>query len=234
MKKIISTLLSVIVLCSLGLEAKTSKKSSKKKSTSSSVMVTIGETKQYGDYLTTQFYTVSKGKNKKVTLEFPVQGNEKLVKAIRKDLLSELNLEEKNNKNSLEAILKTADFRELCSNPDNFEHKHMITYENDNISSYAAYCGNTLMGGNSYIIDDGSSLCDVIVEDIENLKPYLLEEMPDFWMEDCWGSFFVKDNKLYFRAFYDVFSPFNTIETGSLNIPDIYDIVSPEVQQFLK
>ena len=148
--------------------------------------------------------------------------------------MSELNLEDKSNKKSLESLLKTADIRELCSNPDSFDHKHLISYENDHIISYTAYCSETLLGGNSYIIDDGTSLCNVIEIDVKKLKPYLLREMPDDWTEDIWGRFFVKDNKLYFRAFYDVFSFFNTIETGSLSIPEIYNIVSPQVQQFFK
>lgn len=234
MKKFISILLAILVVGCIGMEAKTTKKSGKKNSTASSVVVTKGEIKQYGDYLTTQFYTVSKGKNKKVTLEFPIQGNEKLVNAIRKDLLDQLNLEDKNNIQSIESLLKKADIRELCSNLDSFEHKHSILYENGHIISYAVYCGDTLLGGNSFIIEDGSSLNDEIDADMEKLRPYLLREMPDDWMDDTWGMFFVKDNKLYFRAFYDIFSTFNTIETGSLKISDIFNIVSPEVQQFFK
>lgn len=238
MKKIISILLAALVIGCFGIDAKTSRKSGRKsgkmKPVASAVIVTKGETKQYGNYLTTQFYTISKGKNKKITLKFPIQGNEQLVKSIRKDLFNNLNLEDKTDTKSLESILKTADISELCLNPDRFEHKHSIIYINDHIISYASYCGNTLMGGNSFLIAEGSSLCDVIEEDIDNLKPYLLREMPDYWNEDIWGSFFVKDNKLNFRAFYDIVGPFNTIEMRSLNIPDIYNVVSPEVQEFLK
>lgn len=233
MKKIISILLTVLIIGCFGMEAKTSKKSGKKNATSSGVVVTKGKTKQYGDYLTTQFFTIAKGKNKKVTLEFPIDGNDKLVNSIRKYLLSEINLEDKNTQ-TIESLLKKADIRDLCSNPQKFNHTHSVTYDNEQIISFATYCDDTLLGGNSFIIEDGTSLCDVIENDLDNLKPYLLREMPNDWLEDNYGSFFVKGQKLYFRAFYDIFSFFNTIETRSLNIPSIYNVVSPKVQLFFK
>lgn len=229
MKKIIGILFSILVIVSFSIEAKTTKKSPR-----SSTIVTKGETKQYGNYLITQFYTVSKSKNRKITIEFPIDGNEKLVKSVQSDLLNKFNLEDNNNTKPFESLLKTVDFTDLCTSPSNFNHKYFITYENGQIISYNDYCDETLIGGNSFLIEDGTSLNDVIEAEMETLVPYLVREMPDYWNESNYGSFFVKDKELYFRAFYDVISPFNTIEIHTLKIPRIYNIVSPKVQQFFK
>lgn len=234
MKRIICILFAILIIAGITAHAKTTKKAGNKKSTNSSIVVTKGETKQYGDFLTTQFYTVSKGKNKKITLEFPISGNEKLVKSVREDLLNKLNIEGNKNTKSLESLLKTADLSDLCTDPSSFEHKHFIRYDNGQIISYADYCGNTLIGGNSFLIEDGTSLNEAIEADMKKLEPYMLREMPDYWTESNYGSFFIIDQKLYFRAFYDIVSPFNTIEIKTLNIPAIYNIVSPEIQQFFK
>lgn len=109
MKKIIYLLLALLVVTGAA-SAQTRKKSkTKKKATSSAVLpVAKGEIKEYGDYLTTQMFTVKKGKDNEVKVEYPLSGNPILVNAIREYIKNSVNDQFTGSLDTPDALLRSA------------------------------------------------------------------------------------------------------------------------------
>lgn len=256
MKKIISILLAILVIGCFGVEAKTTKKAGKKKSAASGMIVTKGETKQYGDYLTTQFFTASKGKNKKLIIEYPISGNQQLVDSIRQYLVGNIP-GASNLLDNPEQLLKKYPDLNQGSSRDEFEETAVIIFSNPNIISYTVEGYKHEYGINypyvgklseTFLIDTGESLSKALKPDLVSLYRYMLNNIDadDYVVEDYrndlrnygfGGYFFITDKGLKFTEFRGMDSGLNYnggwIE-GTIPISQIYNNVSPKVQEFLK
>ena len=257
MKKIISILLAILVVGCIGMEAKTTKKSGKKKSTtSSSIMITKGETNQYGDYLTTQIFTASKGKNKKLILEYPISGDPQLVEAIRQYLAEQIT-GSNNRFDSPEQLLRKCTELKEGSSRDEFDETVTIIYSDPNIityyidgylQEYGTYQPYVRNLGETFLIETGEALSDVLKPDLNSLYKYMINNIDadEYVVEDYrkdlieygfGGYFFITDEGLEFTEFMGMDNGLNYNGgwfEGIIPIYEIIDVVSSKAQKFLK
>ena len=257
MKKLIYILMAFLLIGSMGVEAKTTKKGAKKKSTTSSnIIITKGEINQYGDYLTTQIFKATKGKNKNLILEYPISGDQQLVDSIRQ-YLSENIAGGYTRFDSAEQLLKKSTDLNEGTSRDEFDETVTIIYATPNIITYnidgyvQEYGINypyTRNLGETFLIETGESLSKVLKPNIESLYNYMLTNIDadDFVVEDYskelsdygfGGYFFITDEGLEFIEFLGIDSGLNYnggwIE-GIIPIYEIIDVVSPKAQKFFK
>ena len=88
MKKLISILILMLLVVAPADAA--ARKTATKKKTTATLTVSKGETRTYGDYLTTQIFSIKKGTSK-ITVEYPTAGNSPLVSRIRNCIKESLN-----------------------------------------------------------------------------------------------------------------------------------------------
>ena len=172
-------------------------KSRKKKSTSSGVVVTKGETKQYGDYLTTQIFTASKGKNKLISVEYPIAGSDLLITAIRTYINSQL-IEHDSDEDMTctlptpETLIRHA-FKRESSEGNDFETIINVSFFNSRIITLTregyVYTRNFDINtdrGATFLINDGKIFQDVI--DITSIKSLILNNAEPVNPDCLWGS----------------------------------------------
>lgn len=192
MKKIIYLLLAALMVTGV-TAAQTSKKSkTKKKTTSAAVLpVTKGETKEYGDYLTTQMFTVKKGKDNQVKVEYPVAGNPALVNAIRSYIKHRLNDKFTGSLDTPDALLRSAlkgkrDVQ-FGQEGESLSQEITVTYSNPNVISFKdegyVYEGGAhglpWMSGASFLTSDGTILNIDMMPSFSRMKPYVMQGIAD-------------------------------------------------------
>lgn len=270
MKRIINFLLIFSMLAGFaGMEAKTTKSKSKKKTTQTKLPVTKGETKQYGDYLTTQFFTVKKGKENRVTVEYPIGGNPQLVKTLRDAIVERMVKEDKTSAKKPAIAPETPEEllrKMLKGKKDVIPNQIGESLEEDITITYASPSVITLSdegyldaGGvhgmpwslhTTYLVEDVSRLDSSMLPPIDKMRPYILNgiakfydtsvnNLSDYLFENPrdidYGTVYVNGDGL--NVIYQVYeiAPYSM---GYINavipISDIYNIVSPTVQKFLK
>ena len=109
MKKfLVMMLMGLLLAGNVSIEAKTTKKTkTTHKKTTSTLPVKKGEIKKYGDYLTTQFFSAKKGKDSKVELEYPIDGNPQLVSAMRQFIKDRLKSDYTGSLESPEGLIRS-------------------------------------------------------------------------------------------------------------------------------
>lgn len=187
MKKAISILM-LLLLAAIPAEAVAKKKSSTAKrtrvattTTTTTPSVVAGETKTYGDYLTTRVYKIRNG-NSLISVEYPVEGNQQLVDAIRAWL--KLNVARKSDDavDTPEALLKSG----LSTIDKGDEKTQVITvkYTDDKVITMlddtVINMGRPPMAsltGATFRLDDGLQLTGVMLPDIRSIRPFFNEEL---------------------------------------------------------
>lgn len=193
MKKILFILIAVIVVTGT-VGAQSRKKSSgshKKKNTASVLPVAKGEVRDYGDVLTTQVFTVKKGKENEVKVEYPVAGNPTLVNSIRNKIKDSVNEDFTGSLDSPEALLRSAlkDKRDMKfgEEGESLSQNIMIIYSNPDIITYSeqkyTYMGGAhgmpLATGQTFLISDGSTLNIDMLPPFSKLRPYIMKGLAE-------------------------------------------------------
>lgn len=259
MKKFICFILAFTIFGFMSSEAKTTKKTGNKRSTTSSLVVTKGETKHYGDYLTTQFFTVKKGKNKQITIEYPIGGDPLLVGRIRDYYIDILNNKFSGSLETPEELLKSnIDFKDIAkASSTDMEQETKIIYSSPNVVTFLTegyvqedgmYYPYVRQWGESFLVENGYKLSSLIKPEIESIYPYMIDNIDeDDWIvsdykKDLYnygfgGYFYMTEKGLTFCEFIGMDSGLNAnggIIEGSIPRSQIYNIVSKDVQEFLK
>lgn len=165
MKKVISVLAIAMALVFSGITAEAAPKKKTaakgKKKTTAVLPVTKGETKQYGDYLTTQMFTIKKGKECGLEIEYPVDGNPQLVNAIRKYIKNRVDEKFTGSLETPEQLMRSAmkDKRDVSFGEEGESMKDAIkvVYASPTIITLEG-SGDSYMGGaHGYFWDTGST-----------------------------------------------------------------------------
>lgn len=187
MKKVMILMMALgFIFGTLTLEAKTTKKGSSRK-TSSTLPVTKGETKQYGDYLTTQSFYIKKGKENEIKLEYPVSGNPRLVNAMRNRIKESLNSEFTGELDSPEALMRSAlkGKRDVSYGQDGeslnedihvvYSTPEIITLGDTGYSYMGGAHGSSWNVPTTFLVEDGTEFNQDMFPDISKFRPYILK-----------------------------------------------------------
>lgn len=193
MKKVIY-LLTLVLFFSVSAEAQTRKKTSKTKKTTTSVLpVTKGAVNEYGDDLTTQIFTIKKGKENKIVIEYPIAGNPQLVRAMRQYIKNSLNDKFTGSLESPEALLrdvmKTKKDVSFGQEGESIEQEIFVTFHNPDIITLEDK-GYSYMGGAhgmpwstgaTFLKSDGTELSKSMFPSISRMRPYILEGLGKYF-----------------------------------------------------
>ena len=161
----------------------------KRRSAASGPAVVKGETKSYGDYLTTEVFTIKKGESE-ISVQYPVSGNPELVQAIRSFIVKSIDSKASAIPASPEAVLKKV-MRGYSSKGsagamcDVMTQEITVTYCNGNVITVNNQ-GYEYMGGahgasfdNSvtFLVSTGESLTTDMLPSISKLRPYLVRSL---------------------------------------------------------
>ena len=187
MQKIISILFALtVIFCGANVDAKTTKKSTgkKKTSTTSSQGIKKGAINTYGDYLKTQTFTIEKGNNGNVVVEYPIGGDTKLVKSIRTHIKDCINRDYKGSLESPDGLLRSAmkwvgredrfysDIKVIYSTPK------LITFETTGYEqSGGAIHGVGYNTSATFIVATGQEFDESMLPDFDEMYDYILEAL---------------------------------------------------------
>ncbi len=170
----------------------------KRKTTAAAPAVVKGGVNTYGDYLTTQQYSIKKGSSS-ISIEYPTGGNEALVEALRTDIASKLAYDCNNNsaylnlKNDPAALLKLAikPYSRSCTpfgdGCETIESEYAITYHTDNVvtmncSSYT-YSGGAhgaaYASPGTYLVSTGEVLTDDMLPPIDRMREIIAKALTE-------------------------------------------------------
>lgn len=180
--------IAVAILSCGNATAQTRKKSSvKSKKTSSVLPVTKGEIKEYGDFLTTQIFTVKKGKDNKISIEYPISGDPDLVNAMRRYIKNCLNENFTGSLDTPDALLRNAlkgkkdvSFgQEGESLEQNFKviynNQHVITLDNTGYTYMGGAHGMGWNSGTTFLIENGTEFSESMLPSISKMRPFILQ-----------------------------------------------------------
>lgn len=189
MKKLMKiTCLLLLFACCIPAGAQTRAKGygAKKKVAAPALVVTKGETKEYGDYLTTQLFTIKKGKSY-IKVEYPTSGNPKLVNALRKWEKEMINNAYTGTLETPDALLKSAarniergeslqeEVKVIFSSPE------MVTlYDDGYIYFSGAAHGSPIGLGRTFFVKDGSMLTTSQLPSIDKIRPYIIKGLAKY------------------------------------------------------
>lgn len=189
MKKIIYLLLAALMVTGIAAAQTRKKSKTKKKTTSAAVLpVTKGETKEYGNYLTTQVFTVKKGNND-VKIEYPVSGNSALVNSIRKYIKNAVN---RNFTGSLETpnALITSLVKKYSGRSEDYiaveigviySNPNIVTFSNNGYEYAGGAHGMSWFDGATFLTANGEELNINMMPSFSKLRPYILEGMAKYY-----------------------------------------------------
>lgn len=263
MQKIISILFALsVIFCGANVDAKTTKKSTgkKKTSTSSSQGIKKGAINTYGDYLKTQTFTVDKGNNGKIVVEYPISGDPQLVKSLRnyiRDILSISNQKIytgslENPDGLLRSAMKgmrggfhfSADIKVIYSTPK------LITFETTvdeyEFDSHGMYWNMSA----TFIVENGQHLDISMLPDFDKMQDYILEALARerettvyelsqrFWNEDSltnYGVVYITEDGLnvHYQP-YDLADYMTGSFHGVIPIKEVYDILPEKTRRLLE
>lgn len=194
MKKVIFLLMALMVL-GISAEAQTRKKTAPKaKKTASSVLpVTKGEVKDYGDYLKTQMFTIKKGKDNKIVLEYPISGNPGLVNAMRQYIKNSLNDKFTGSLDTPEALMRNAikGAKDVSYGQDGetldtefrviYNTSEFITLKQAGSSYMGGVHGSAWDTGASFLVSDGTVFSESMLPSISKMRPYILQGLAEYF-----------------------------------------------------
>lgn len=266
MKKVVLLLIMALALTGI-VEAQTRKKSSsgKRKAQTSSVLpVTKGEVKQYGDYLTTQIFTVKKGKENEVKVEYPIAGNPVLVDSIRVNIKNNVNPQFTGSLATPDALLRSAlkGKRDVSFGQEGeslsqemlvvYSNPNIITFSDEGYSYYGGAHGMPWVSGNTILVSDGSLLTIDMMPSFYKMKSYIRKGLAKSWdireselsnyidnpdgPEDYPGTVYITDKGLVF-----IYQPYK-IAPYAAGAPtavvpltqEVINLLPPAAQRFVK
>lgn len=193
LKKVIGILLisMMAIGVTLDVDAKTTKKSGKRGSSSHTLTVKKEAIKNYGDYLTTQIFSVKKGKDNSLIIEYPISGNPALVNAMRESIKQDLYPTFTGSLETPEALMRSVmkqvkdvsfgeegeslseEIKVIYSTPD------LITLESSGYSYAGGMHGMYWDMGNTFLVNDGTVLDIDMFPPISNMRSKILEGIAD-------------------------------------------------------
>lgn len=252
MKKIVAILMLIAMLLagSTTLEAKkTTKKSTKKSTTSATLPINKGEMKQYGDYLSTQKFTIKKGKDNELTLEYPIDGKPELVDSIRSYIKNSLNPKFAGSLDTPEALMRSVmkTKKDLKYGGDGeslkavikviYHSSNIVTYDNNGYEYFGGAHGTGWEIGTTFLVEDGSIFNEGMFTSIDATIPYIMDGFED--LDALYdpnepvtylGNVSITDEGIIvlYQFFYD------DIVKSVLNKNDVYNLLTPKGKKFLK
>lgn len=190
MKHIFKLFLLVGLVVGLTAEADAAKKRTRARTSNAAPAVTVGETKNYGDALTTCLYTIKKG-DSKISVEYPVGGSPALVKLLRRyvvESVDDKNVNTYANMETPDQLLKAA-IRQYGAKAvaggsrPTIDQTVSVSYSNNNVVTVKNE-GYTYTGGAhempwsasaTFLIADGSRLSQKMLPSFAAIKPYVLK-----------------------------------------------------------
>lgn len=260
MKKILSIFLfAAIIVAGCGsMDAKTAKKATKKTSQSSSAGLSVskGEIKEYGDYLTTQLFTIKKGKYGEIKVEYPIKGNTQLVNSIRNNIKRFINEKFTGSLETPDALLRSA-MKEVGKEYQRNLHIN-ISYDNGNVVTYKVE-GDDYSGGahglywkfgRTFLVADGKVFDENMMPSFSSMRKHILDGMArkmDMPVSDVVDGFYSSDSledygsvSITADGIYIVYQPYEIgpymsgLFESVIPISEVYNLFSPEAQKFLK
>lgn len=192
MKKILVILMALLLVGGTAAEAKKKKTSHRsKKKTETILPLTKGEAKEYGDYLTTRFFNLKKGEMNSITLEYPIEGNPKLVNAMRTEIKNYLDPDFQGSLDNPEALMRhvmknvsdisygqegeslNTTIEILYSTPE------VVTLGNTGDSYMGGAHGMAWDSGTTFLVGDGTVFTTEMLPPFEVMRPYILEGLAE-------------------------------------------------------
>lgn len=224
-RNIIRVALAVALIAGIAGNADAAKKRTKGKAkartTAAAPAVTKGETKSYGDNLSTQMFKIKKGESV-IEVEYPVAGDPAIVGAIRKMIADAVAGTYKNDNfvpysgplDTPDDFMKKtirgyASKGSYGSDKSTIEQTVKVIYSNGNVVTYSnegyEYSGGAhgmpWSVGTSYLLSDGTKLTGDLLPGISTMRSYLVDalareaQISPYEFDDV---FFVKSNELGF------------------------------------
>ena len=165
MKKLFLIFIALATMVGLPSEAQTKKRTGTAKTASSTAggVITKGKTYTYGDYLTTQEYSIKRGKNT-IKVEYPISGNSALVASLKQYIKKSLAEKYTGSLESPDGILRAA-LRKI-GRGETLTEEIKIIYTSDKVVTImtegdldaGGAHGRPFETGETFFIDNGKSL----------------------------------------------------------------------------
>lgn len=226
MKKLIVALMAVVLVCSGGYAQKKRSGKSKGKA-STSLAVTKGNTSEYGNgCLSTQMFSLKKGKENKLEIEYPTGGNPELVKAVRNYIKDCLDNKFMGSLDTPDALMKKVmkDKKDIAPGRGGeslseeikvaYANNNIVTFEDEGYMYMGGAHGASWTGGETFLVADGQVFDESMLPSFSVMKPYILSGLAQYFGvsakdlgEELMGSvdsldypgvFYIKDNGLNF------------------------------------
>lgn len=214
MKKSISIILLAVAVIfgNLTLEAAPKKTTSRSKSSSSALPVVKGEVNQYGDYLTTQMFTIKKGKECGLEIEYPIAGNPALVNSMRSYIRDRVNPDFKgsleNPEEMMRNIMKQVRDVKYGGDGESLYDEVKVVYSTPSVITLRGR-GNSYAGGihgiywdsgATFLVEDGYILDENDFPSIYSMRSELLNgiaEANDITLSEARNKLFNADEIVY-------------------------------------
>lgn len=265
MKKFLMMMLVGLLLAgNVSIEAKTTKKTkTTPKKTTSTLPVKKGEIKQYGDYLTTQFFSAKKGKDSEVELEYPIGGNPQLVNAMRQFIKDCLKSDYTGSLESPEGLIRSVlkNKRDVQFNGSGeslsseieveYATPSIITLKNRGYLYEGGVHGFGWESGETFLVKDGTVLSTDMFPPIYVMKDTILRGIADksnISIEDVYYRLFnaseidypgvvviEEDGINFIYQPYEI-APYSegVVKSVVAPTPDLVNSLTPEGQKFFK
>lgn len=225
--------------------------------------VVKGEVKTYGDYLTTQLFSIKKGESQ-ITVEYPMSGNEELVKAVRSYIVDFVNDTCRGDTSSPEQLLKTtikgySSKGSYGMTGETVNEKVVVVYSNDNVISYLGD-GYSYMGGAhgmpfavgcSFLVSNGKALTTDMMPPISTMRPYIIDGLcesiemdepdiqdaiPGIYEIDYPGGapYFTEDGLVFHYGAYEIGSYALGMPTSTVSWSDAAKLLSGDAAAFVE
>lgn len=230
---------------------------------SSGPSVVKGEVKNYGDYLTTQVFTIKKGESQ-IAVEYPISGNEGLVKAVRRYIVEMVNEKYKGDTSSPGQLLKTTikGYSSKCSfgmECETVNEKVMVVYSDETLITYLCD-GSSYMGGahgmpfaegRSFLVSNGKTLTTGMMLPISMMRPYIIDGLcesmemsesdlmdfiPGLYEIDYPGGapYFTEDGLVFHYGAYEIGAYALGMPTATISWDDAAELLQGDAAAFVE
>lgn len=188
MKKFVLFFISMfLILGTVDIAAKKAPAKGKRKTSSATLAVTKGETKSYGDYLTTQVFSVKKGMSNVIKVEYPISGDSKMVNTIRKHIKELLDDKFAGSLETPDALLRSAikGYRDVNFGQEgeqieqeislNYVTPKEVTIFNEGYVYMGGAHGMPWEVGQTILIDNGQIFDESMLPAFSKMKPYIIK-----------------------------------------------------------
>lgn len=188
MKKVLSLIILLMaVFMAFPTMAQTKKKAAPKRTATAVPAVVKGEIQEYEDYLTTQFFTIKKGKSS-ISVEYPIAGKPALVNSIRNYIKNLLAEEYKGSLATPDGLLKSA-IKGISKGEQLEENikveissKHIITFTFDCYMDMGGAHGFSAEGGKTFLVENGKEIQEYeTFPEFKKAKKHILESLANYF-----------------------------------------------------